>query len=952
MDEEQYLQKSPNSTSNSTKLSLNLGRVINTLLTIRPRKIQDAISRLNSTSHTNPNPGSLEESLCFLRDYVSDAVEKGESLDQILVPMIENSLKSKDSRHCNQVLILLNWLFKDDLTFHALAVNLVNIILRKDDRYIVLGWCTLICGLVDYRTTMISYSNTGIHEKHTQLLQILFPSISHLSSVLCTGSTVQEGFELPTRLAIAAADCILVLTKASTEKAISEVPSIHTKSPEQDMEKRLVTTPSTASVEKKVISASRSQQGSETMEVVLWNHMDKLIILVQKLLAWSRKSRPLHAKGVEHVQKWLLEMKGRWESVSVKAGDNILKTGISLLSSCWKHYGTLLRLEDRRFSDHYLETLNQYVSGIQLQCADEDVIELTVSILRATIFKTNTSFIDKSLIDTQELEIVFPSLLSLLDERDTTSRAVVMLTAEYCSLNIDGQCLQDVFRRLSTQNIRQRTNALDILSEIMQISSASRNFVSQSMRQDIAQNLLARLADDESVIRVQASKLLASFGSKFDSDQLLKLIPQWTKSVQDWNIFIEPLLNKMFTEPSNAVVIRFMSYISDNLAEAHNLVLHRVLVYMQGQKEIDEKLLFSGPNCELNNHLFDRLCPLLLIKMTPLRIFDDLNSTHLYGQLLKHCDLHGEPLTNRNSNNNVSSCIASILITRALHKFEFEDVRKLAAELCGRIHPQILFPIIQSELELASYSQDILKIKSCLFAICTSLVLRGIDSAHHRCMLKIRSILETILLWPPMDSDQVSKAQHGCIDCLALMICAELQNPESKNSVVNYVIENLTRGESKGEALFPISYCLCMANVLISACQKISSPGKPPLAKIILPALVQSVERITDGEIRAAIIQVLFSAVYHLKSTILPYSCDLLKLSIKSLNNGSHKEKMASVKLMASLMASEDVVIASISGGLLEARAVVSNVYLKDPSMELREVCKKLLECITLPSNR
>jgi hypothetical protein len=25
----------------------------------------------------------------------------------------------------------------------------------------------------------------------------------------------------------------------------------------------------------------------------------------------------------------------------------------------------------------------------------------------------------------------------------------------------------------------------------------------------------------------------------------------------------------------------------------------------------------------------------------------------------------------------------------------------------------------------------------------------------------------------------VSKAQHGCIDCLALMICAELQAPES-----------------------------------------------------------------------------------------------------------------------------------------------------------------------------
>lgn len=34
-------------------------------------------------------------------------------------------------------------------------------------------------------------------------------------------------------------------------------------------------------------------------------------------------------------------------------------------------------------------------------------------------------------------------------------------------------------------------------------------------------------------------------------------------------------------------------------------------------------------------------------------------------------------------------CPVNFLYIRAFYKYEFEDVRKLAAELCGRIHPQV-----------------------------------------------------------------------------------------------------------------------------------------------------------------------------------------------------------------------------------------------------------------------
>lgn len=45
----------------------------------------------------------------------------------------------------------------------------------------------------------------------------------------------------------------------------------------------------------------------------------------------------------------------------------------------------------------------------------------------------------------------------------------------------------------------------------------------------------------------------------------------------------------------------------------------------------------------------------------------------------------------------------------------------------------------------------------------------------------------------------------------------------------------------------------------------------------------------TKSEIRAACIQVLFSAVYNLKSAVLPYAYDLLKFSIKALRKESEK---------------------------------------------------------------
>lgn len=71
-----------------------------------------------------------------------------------------------------------------------------------------------------------------------------------------------------------------------------------------------------------------------------------------------------------------------------------------------------------------------FIFILQLHSAADDVIEGVVCIFKALIFKQKSS--GSSLTDTGEVDAVLPLLIHVLDERDGTARAVVLLIAEYC----------------------------------------------------------------------------------------------------------------------------------------------------------------------------------------------------------------------------------------------------------------------------------------------------------------------------------------------------------------------------------------------------------------------------------------------------------------------------------------------------------------------------------------
>ena len=58
---------------------------------------------------------------------------------------------------------------------------------------------------------------------------------------------------------------------------------------------------------------------------------------------------------------------------------------------------------------------------------------------------------------------------------------------------------------------------------------------------------------------------------------------------------------------------------------------------------------------------------------------------------------------------------------------------------------------------------------------------------------------------------------------------------------------------------------------------------------------------------------------------------------------------MGGGKLLASLMASEEVIVKSISEGLLEARTLLLKISQTDSSLGVRQLCTQLLGCLTSP---
>jgi len=106
----------------------------------------------------------------------------------------------------------------------------------------------------------------------------LLPDLLHFS-------TLQDGFELPSRLGVSAADCFLTISGALTKaaKLQDKKSKFNTKAKDQ-----AITYVQSHTIDKKVKSDSKPLLMSKfERDYTLWHHLDDLICLVQRLLSVS-----------------------------------------------------------------------------------------------------------------------------------------------------------------------------------------------------------------------------------------------------------------------------------------------------------------------------------------------------------------------------------------------------------------------------------------------------------------------------------------------------------------------------------------------------------------------------------------------------------------------------------------------------------------------------------------
>lgn len=470
-----------------------LGRVLSALLSAKPQELQSCISQNDPSRHK----GSISRALAALLQHANFAVQRGTSLNKLLVPLLEHTIKSRDRSNRKQVVSIMDWLLQKVSICIAIVDGFVAILQSKQvDHRIKLGWCVVVRDLLQQRV-QTNESPSGVWDVK------LVPFVSCIPDLLSLMSE-SSSKDMPTRLSVMAADCIILVSKYVGEHTSSSLEkAIQISAPDDVHEIEVIdtSTSSSPSVLHRFDPAQSTSHDASTSgrtavlakEELLWEQLDALLKFVLKLKKWNEESRPLYAKGLQQIVKCLENLVHFRDALQAQdRGEEDLVVLMAVLSSCWNRYGVLmlvdsstvrmdskvmlqqwieglqhsLQVEETEEDDEVSQTTTRRVGEIrvffltcltlllgrlspmemegivqeygavllhalfgQLRGKHVDALDLAVAILRTLLFRTESAN-----ASTLKMDTIAPSLIDLLDEQDSTSRAVVALIADYFAM--------------------------------------------------------------------------------------------------------------------------------------------------------------------------------------------------------------------------------------------------------------------------------------------------------------------------------------------------------------------------------------------------------------------------------------------------------------------------------------------------------------------------------------
>jgi hypothetical protein len=489
-------------------------------------------------------------------------------------------------------------------------------------------------------------------------------------------------------------------------------------------------------------------------------------------------------------------------------------------------------------------------------------------------------------------------------------------------------------------------------------------------------------------------------------ERALGILGKWAAAdvaPADWPPLIDVLLHAMRAAPENASLVRAASALGSHMGApggpaAH--VLRRVHALLAAQPAPATAQAGDAAT------LFERLSPLLVLRVLPLEAFDDqLAQDVLYG------DLGGGAAAAEPQPDAVpagATCIAVTLLRRMSDLREPDDVRRVAAELTGRLRPLVAWPWLLARLLDAHRASDMPHLRAALFAVCTALAARGTAALPNAAPppRQLLAALTDVLTWAlpepdaaPHGAEELRKTQLGCMDFLAALVSAQLDASRGAGPRIAEVDADDAVDTCCADVLSPLlavvicaadtlpwcapdavaedalpSLRACCANAVITMGRHASSRARTVLANRVLPTLARCAylgascccmlpvgaslhltfgclrcRALSRGAVppvaRPAVFQVAFATAHHGGAATAPFAAELAELAAAALRSAGREHadtRLGAAKLLTALLGADEAVLSALAGSWQTVGDAVRGVAAMDASPELRAVCETL----------
>ena len=282
-----------------------------------------------------------------------------------------------------------------------------------------------------------------------------------------------------------------------------------------------------------------------------------------------------------------------------------------------------------------------------------------------------------------------------------------------------------------------------------------------------------------------------------------------------WVSVVVPfMINEIGSKPTDQVIVKVASRLSSRLGSEACLVplVTDVLRVLQSQPGLtDEAVEKDTTGAVLQVMLFQRLGPLLLLRVLPHACFTALPTqpadapptAHAAGRaaagagtgtLAPAPPSPGAPAP-AEPPVSLESQLHGALYDRTMQELEFEDVRKVAADLLSRLRPGVVLPAMLARLAAAAARHtdaafDAVPVKMGVYVLCSSMLYhqaawKGLAAEFEHQVVAVLAQFLRIPLHSSRDetaADQLKRLQHGCLDTIGLVVALHCKFGASASS--------------------------------------------------------------------------------------------------------------------------------------------------------------------------